>query len=90
MIFLASHIVCMRPCKTLGMGEWLLKPSYYFATSVSETKSTCSVLGFDIHFGTGNEVLVALILYSKFFLLDLNASSNRTYKLNIFRFTKRN
>jgi hypothetical protein len=48
--FLASHIVFMRPCKTLGMAEWLLKHSYYFATFVDETKSIGSVLGFDIHF----------------------------------------
>jgi hypothetical protein len=68
--FLASHIVCMRPCKTLGMGEWLLKPSYSFATSVGEAKSTCSVLGFDSHFQNSGTILfrycrIAFIRYCK-------------------------
>jgi hypothetical protein len=68
--FLASHIVCMRPCKTLGMGDWLLKPSYYFATSIGEAKSTCSVLGFDSHFHNFGTILfgycrIAFIQYYK-------------------------
>jgi hypothetical protein len=68
--FLASHIVCMRPCKTLGMGEWLLKPSYSFATSIDEAKSTCSVLGFDSHFQNSGTILfrycrIAFIWYCK-------------------------
>jgi hypothetical protein len=60
----------MRPCKTLGMGEWLLKPSYYFATSVGEAKSTCSMLGFDSHFQNFGTILfwycrIAFIRYCK-------------------------
>ena len=55
--FLASHIVCMRPWKTLGMEEWLMRPSYSFSTSVGEAKSTCSVLGFDSHFQNSSTIL---------------------------------
>jgi hypothetical protein len=57
-LFLASHIVCMRPCKTLGMEEWLLRPAYYFATSVDEAKSICSVLGYDNHFQNSGTILL--------------------------------
>jgi hypothetical protein len=56
-LFLASHIVYMRPCKTLGMEEWLMRPSYSFSTSVGEAKSTCSVLGFDSHFQNSSTIL---------------------------------
>jgi hypothetical protein len=56
LFFLVSHIVCMRPCETLGMEEWLLRPSYYFATYVGEAKSTCLVLEFDSHFQNSDTV----------------------------------
>jgi hypothetical protein len=64
----------MRTCNDLSMGEkWLMRPSYSFATSVGEGKSTCSVLGFDSHFQNFGTILFwyCRILFRCCFILVL-------------------